>query len=258
MLPARKNTKRKKRDKRVIRPLSVQAPRWLGWAVVGVVVLGIAFGIAAWQKRLRSYDEQPEAVVQSRQGKLVSYPGRTINYRTHFNHLNSAHLAAAKAKGLSAPPKNEAEVEKMRGKLVKIRSTKNYKVDDLSHSLPYLTKSAAKSLETVADDFADILERNGLPHYRFIVTSVLRTEESVRQLRKSGNINATTNSAHCYATTFDITYKRFDKADTSPDYMTDENLKLVLAQALLNAQRAGLVYVKYEYKQACFHITSRQ
>lgn len=258
MLPARKNTKRKKHDKRVIRPLSVQAPRWLGWAVVGVVVLGIAFGIAAWQKRLRSYDEQPEAVVQSRQGKLVSYPGRTINYRTHFNHLNSTHIAAAKAKGLSAPPKNEAEVEKMRGKLVKIRSTKNYKVDDLSHSLPYLTKGAAKSLETVADDFADILERNGLPHYRFIVTSVLRTEESVRQLRKSGNINATTNSAHCYATTFDITYKRFDKADTSPDYMTDENLKLVLAQALLNAQRAGLVYVKYEYKQACFHITSRQ
>ncbi len=49
-----------------------------------------------------------------------------------------------------------------------------------------------------------------------------------------------------------------DKNDRSADYMTEENLKLALGQVLLNEQRAGHIYVKYEYKQACFHITSRR
>lgn len=39
--------------------------------------------------------------------------------------------------------------------------------------------------------------------------------------------------------------------------MTQDNLKLVLGQVLLNEQRAGRIYVKYEWQQACFHITCR-
>ena len=140
----------------------------------------------------------------------------------------------------------------------KIRTCHNYVVDDLEHSLPYLTTGAAEELNRIGEGFADILERNGCPHYRFIVTSVTRTDASVRKLQRSGNINATSNSAHRYGTTFDITYRRFDKNDRSADYMTDDNLKLALGQVLLNEQRAGHIYVKYEYKQACFHITSRR
>ena len=131
-------------------------------------------------------------------------------------------------------------------------------VDELEHSLPYLTTNAAEELNRIGEGFADILERNGCPHYRFIVTSVTRTDASVRNLQRSGNINATSNSAHRYGTTFDITYRRFDKNDRSADYMTEDNLKLALGQVLLNEQRAGRIYVKYEYKQACFHITSRR
>jgi hypothetical protein len=41
------------------------------------------------------------------------------------------------------------------------------------------------------------------------------------------------------------------------EYMHQDNLKLVLGQVLLNHQRAGKIYVKYEHKQACFHITVR-
>jgi hypothetical protein len=40
--------------------------------------------------------------------------------------------------------------------------------------------------------------------------------------------------------------------------MHQDNLKLVLGQVLLNEQRAGNIYVKYEKKQACFHITVRK
>ena len=259
MVPAKRNTSTKKPKRRVIRPHTAQPPHWLGWLVVGLLCAGIIAAIVAYQRRLRHYDAVEQTVTASAaKGKLVAYPGRTIDYKRHFNHQNAKHLAAAQAKGLPKPPKDEADIKNYRSKLVKINTCKNYVVDDLTHSVPYLTKGAAKTLDIIADDFSDILERNGLPHYRFIVTSVLRTDDSVRQLRKSGNINASENSAHRYGTTFDITYKRFDKADITADYMDNENLKLVLGQALLNAQRAGLVYVKYEYKQACFHITSRQ
>ena len=106
--------------------------------------------------------------------------------------------------------------------------------------------------------FADILQRNGLPHYRFYVTSVLRTQDDVKHLQESGNINATTNSCHCYGTTFDLAYYRYDKVTHTHEYMHEDNLKLVLGQALLNHQRAGKIYVKYEHKQACFHVTVRK
>ena len=260
MVPAKKHTDSKKTKRRVIRPHSAQPPRWLGWLVVGLLCAGIIAAMATYQRKLRSYDtaENVSTTTPTAKGKKVSYPGRTIDYKRQFNHQNAKHLSAAQANGLPRSPKDEADVKNFRSRLVKISTCKNYVVDDLTHSLPYLTKGAAKTLDHIADDFSDILRRNDLPHYRFIVTSVLRTDAGVRQLRKSGNINASENSAHRYGTTFDITYKRFDKADISPDYMDEENLKLVLGQALLNAQRAGLIYVKYEYKQACFHITSRQ
>ena len=258
MLPVQKSNKKKNTKRRIIRPRTTQPPKGLGWLVIGALCCGIVIAIVTYQHKLRQYDDNTPAATNRQTGKKVSYPGRNIDYKRQFNHQNAKHLAAAQSTGLKRIPKDEADLKNMQTKLVKIRTGKNYVVDDLTHSVPYLTKGAAESLDIIADDFSDILRRNDLPHYRLIVTSILRTEESVRQLRKSGNINASANSAHCYGTTFDITYKRFDKADLSPDYMDEENLKLVLAQALLNAQRAGRVYVKYEYKQACFHITSRK
>ena len=118
--------------------------------------------------------------------------------------------------------------------------------------------AAARELERIGEGFAEILQRNGLPHYRFYVTSVLRTKDDVKHLQKSGNVNATSQSCHCYGTTFDLAYFRFDKVSRTREYMHQDNLKLVLGQVLLNEQRAGRIYVKYEYKQACFHITVRE
>lgn len=239
-----------------------KVPVWTGWILVGLLLVALLVSVVVWYKGSNAYVAGDPYRIEQKQapqdGQLVAYPGRNIDYGSKFRDLNSMHMETAKVVGLSAPLEDKKAVKKCRGKLVRISSTKNYMVDELEHSLPYLTPAASLELERIAADFADILDRNNLPHYRFIVTSVLRTEESVKQLRKSGNVNATTNSAHCYGTTFDITYKRFDKNDRSADYMSDENLKLVLGQALLNEQRAGRIYVKYEVKQACFHITSRQ
>ena len=188
---------------------------------------------------------------------LVKYPGRTFDYNQKFNDLQSSQLIAATAKGLATPPESRNQVKDMRRQLRKVESNSNYIVDNLTHSVPYLTPAAAAELDSIGEEFAHILERNGLPHYRFYVTSVLRTKQDVESLRKSGNINASPNSCHCYGTTFDLAYTRFDKARWGGNYMNEDNLKLVLGQVLLNRQRRGRIYVKYEKKQSCFHITCR-
>ena len=107
----------------------------------------------------------------------------------------------------------------------------------------------------------DILARNGLPHYRFYVTSVLRTQEDVKYLQRSGNINSTTQSCHCYGTTFDISWKRFEQvADKDGRPMQEvgaDTLKMVLSEVLRDVRLAKRCYIKYERKQGCFHITTR-
>lgn len=189
---------------------------------------------------------------------LVAYPGRTFSYKDKFRDTQAKQVRAAQAIGLKSPPQNRQEAAKMRGQLSLIKSNDNYVVDSLTHSIPYLVPAAARELERIGEGFAEILQRNGLPHYRFYVTSVLRTKDDVKHLQKSGNVNATSQSCHCYGTTFDLAYFRFDKVSRTREYMHQDNLKLVLGQVLLNEQRAGRIYVKYEYKQACFHITVRE
>ena len=200
-------------------------------------------------------DKQPEEIIED---TLVSYPGRTFSYKDKFRDTQAKQVQAAQAIGLQTPPQNRQEAARMRSQLSLIKSNDNYIVDSLTHSIPYLVPAAAKELERIGEGFADILQRNGLPHYQFYVTSVLRTKDDIKQLQKSGNINATTNSCHNYGTTFDLAYFRFSKVTRTREYMHQDNLKLVSGQVLLNEQRAGRIYVKYEYKQACFHITVRE
>ncbi|MBQ8938909.1 MAG: hypothetical protein IJ047_01625 [Paludibacteraceae bacterium] len=188
---------------------------------------------------------------------LVWYPGRTFSYKDKFNDLQAKQHEVASRIGLPHPPKDRKDAAKMRHQLVEIKANDNYIVDSLTHSVPYLIPAAAHELDAIGAEWADILARNGLPHYRFYVTSVLRTEEDIRYLQKSGNINSVTQSCHCYGTTFDLAYMRYNKVSHTRTYMHEDNLKLVLGQVLLNHQRAGKIYVKYEWKQSCFHITVR-
>ena len=202
-----------------------------------------------------STPKEEQAVVED---SLVWYPGRTFDYRIKFNDLQAKQHAVASQIGLQRPPQDRADAARMRSQLVEIKTNANYIVDSLTHSVPYLIPSAKKELDAIGAEWADILSRNGLPHYRFYVTSVLRTQEDVKYLQRSGNINSTTQSCHCYGTTFDLAYMRYDKVTHTHMYMHEDNLKLVLGQVLLNHQRAGKIYVKYEWKQSCFHITVRQ
>ena len=219
-----------------------------------LLVAGLIFGFSACGNRDSKHSTLNTQLIED---TMVSYPGRTFSYKQKFNDTQAKQELAAQTIGLKTPPQNRQEAARMRSQLSIIKTNDHYIVDSLTHSIPYLVPKAAAELESIGREFADILQRNGLPHYRFYVTSVLRTKDDIKYLQKSGNLNATTNSCHNYGTTFDLAYFRFNKVTRTREYMHQDNLKLVLGQVLLNHQRAGKIYVKYEHKQACFHITVR-
>lgn len=173
-----------------------------------------------------------------------------------FADKPESHMAAAQKFGLKAIPLTRTDVNPER--LVKIETCDLYEVDKLTHSIPYLTKGAAEELKVIAMNFQRILSEHNFPKYKIVITSVLRTQEDAKKLRKSGNVNASTNSAHCFASTFDISYVHYEKADDDRRMMDNYELKKVLAEALLKEKEAGNIYVKYERKQPCFHTTARK
>jgi len=175
-------------------------------------------------------------------------------YDRLFNDLNDIQLEAARRNGLKNPiTTTEAETDRH---LVHIGPNQYYDVQRLTHSVPYLVPKAAKLLEDMGKAFQDSLFNRGYNrNHRFTVTSVLRTDETVRQLRKT-NVNSTENSCHCYGTTFDISYFTYSTPTVGKSASVDK-MRQILYQVAYDMKRQGRCYVKYEKKQTCLHITVR-
>ena len=181
--------------------------------------------------------------------------GKTKVYERAFNDMQNKQKVAALANGL-APFSSRAEIEdnynklRLTRKLVRIESNPKYIVRELTSSSPYVVPKVRDLLEDIAVRFQEKTQSKT----RFVVTSVLRTEEDVKKLRKT-NVNASTNSCHCNATTIDISYVRFGEDRVRP--RDNYQLRLALAQTLHELRKEGRCYVKIERKQYCYHITVR-
>lgn len=221
--------------------------------IIAILLIGGFLLVGASYMHYKGYDRIiARKIYHLIQGKHRTSSQATDYYSVTFNDLNNVHLSSAKKLGLKHPLKNRADANVVKDRLVKIKSNKRYTVDKLTHSIPYLTDGATELLDIIGQNFIDSLDSKGLKSNKIIVTSVLRTQEDVKKLQESGNINASSNSAHCYGTTFDITYARY--ARKIEDKST---LKMVLGEVLLDLKRQKKCYVKYEVKQQCFHITTR-
>lgn len=175
--------------------------------------------------------------------------------RKVFNDSNHVHLVAAKALGIN-PINSESDILNLKRPIVRIASCKQYFVDKLTHSFPYLVPEAAQLLYDIGQAFNDSLAVRGGGQYRIKVTSVLRTPLTVKKLKRI-NGNATEESTHQFGTTFDISYSKFICDGTDLPARTFEDLKNLLAEVLFDMRRQGRCFVKYEVKQSCFHITAR-
>ena len=186
----------------------------------------------------------------------IIYDARRMAYASIFNDINELHLEKAREVGLKSIPEKRDVVDTKQ--LVKVEESDYLTIDELRYSVPYLTAGAAAELNRIAKAFNDSLVRKQLPIYKLVCSSILRTEEDVTRLQKSGNPNASDNSAHCYGTTFDITYTKYDREEETDEFMQPFELTKVLGEVLRDEKNAGRILVKYEKKEHCFHITSGQ
>ncbi len=247
----------------------------VGWSIVVVgllLVLGIGYGVcvgvysgvkatgewvASW------FDAEPEGPEEDADVVCLDYYSgdyrhrefpcgelnrkRQVRLAKDFNDVNDVHLSAARRLGIK-PQATRESLKALKHEMVPLEETRFYKLDKMTRSVPYLVPDAADFLTALGERWQEYHGTNS----RFIITSCTRTDEDVRKLRRV-NVNATKESAHRYGTTFDITYNRYDRRGKTHD----GKLKADLARALYDMRAAGYCYVKYEYKQACFHITVR-
>lgn len=182
-------------------------------------------------------------------------PVRYSSFRKLFNDLNDKHLAVAKKNGIE--PLESLDDARNLGfwKLAKIDSCEYYTVDKLTHSIPYLTPKTKWLLMKIGKNFQDSLTNRGSGGRQIILTSALRSDESIKSLRRR-NTNASENSAHRYGTTFDIAYNRYNVTD-STYFVPSDRLRILLGEVLYDLRKEHKCYIKYEIRQGCFHITAR-
>lgn len=71
------------------------------------------------------------------ENNLVPSHVRTSNYKAKSAGNQTKQPQAAKVFGLSSPPRNRQEAKDMRQQLQLIRTTDNYIINLLTHSIPY-------------------------------------------------------------------------------------------------------------------------
>lgn len=182
------------------------------------------------------------------------------SYRTCFPDLQEVQYPAALASGVP-PVQNREEAEQRKKDLLFVGANPYYQIDPaMSRSIPYLVPKASHLLQHIGRRFLDSLAVKGVPLHTIIVTSVLRTEDDVRRLRRI-NGNASEQSCHRFGTTFDVSYHRYHTVAPPDDpdrrAVRNDSLKFILSEVLRDIREEGLCYVKYEVKQGCFHVTVR-
>lgn len=182
----------------------------------------------------------------------VNYFG---NLRPYFNDSNYIHWAEAERYGIR-PLTDTRSHWQIDRPIVKITSCADYYLDTLIFSRPYLVPEAASTLKEIGHRFRDTIAARGGGDYRIKVTSVLRTPQTVKRLRRR-NRNAIDSSVHQLGTTFDISYASYVASAPEPAHSVDE-LKGILAEVLKAMREEGKIWVKYEVGQPCFHITARK
>lgn len=182
-----------------------------------------------------------------------SYTG---NYKADFNDLLRDYKAAARNVGI-APIKNRKVAETKKKDLVEIKNGKYYVIDpEMNRSIPFLVPHAKNLLDEIGREFSDSLSTLGYPRYQLIISSVLRTEEDIKNMKKiDHNENVSKDSPHRFGNAFDLKYLSFEKGEGNDKDVNPEGLKNVLASVLLHFKEHA--WITYETGQACFHIVSK-
>ena len=137
--------------------------------------------------------------------------------------------------------------------LVRLKNNPLYHIKELTHSYPYATPEMAKLLNDIGLHFREKLRKKNQDHFRFLITSALRTKESQGTL-SARNQSATTRTPHLYGDTIDSTYKEFYniQADSIEQNYHAAN---ALRETMLDMREQCRLVAVRERRQACYHFT---
>ncbi len=182
---------------------------------------------------------------------------RALKKYTNQYHQDEAHKSPVK-KPISSKKfflENQEELVDSYD-LEKLEDTETFIVSKLTHSIPWVTSYTKSFLELLGERMEASFESVDVMPYRFVLTSVTRTENDQKRLRKS-NLNATQNeSSHFYGVSVDISQTRF-ALPQSRESVYSYRLRNLIARELIKLQEEGYCYVVLENREKCFHITVR-
>lgn len=208
---------------------------------------------------------------------------KTAQERRLLRYGNADHLQSARALAPAGRIAGRDEIDRLvaQGRLVPLGESPYFVVQELDYSMPYVTPDAAALLREMGERFHAELQERGLPLYRYVISSVLRTAENQRDLRRI-NPNATYGvSTHEFGTTLDVVYHKYrywlrpddalpptpfpflnDRVEVLRSRMYDalgmrywQELQGILGRVLIDLQDEGKVKVTLERQQPVFHFT---
>ena len=167
------------------------------------------------------------------------------------------------------------------GALVPLVDTEYYVVRVLEHSKPFVLPRLRDELATIGRAFQSELARRGLPPYRFVVSSALRTADLQRDLGRTNRNAAGGTSSHEYGASVDIVTFRYALQPSPLDSLevpfrdpelaraqgwagqwSDDlgrahwdGLFGVMVNVMRERQQSGRLLVLLEAEQPVFHIT---
>ena len=172
---------------------------------------------------------------------------------------NDLQLLHAQANGLKNVYISNASFEADSARLAKeqilihLHDNPSYRVKEMTHSYPYTTPEMGDLLNDINFLFQEKMKDTKQDKYLFRVTSGLRTNETQQDLT-SRNSNASTQSAHLFGATLDVSYKEFynvTKDTIEANFYAAEALRETMEDL---REQCRMVIVR-ERRQACYHFT---
>ena len=221
-----------------------------------------------------------DSLVLVAQERLESIPLLSSGEKGELRrYLNPVHTERAALLGVERPmDRGDVPEYYEDSSLVRIKDNPYYRVLPMDFGVPAVTPDMAVVLEEIGAMFQAELAEEGLPPFRYTVTSALRTAKDQARLRGS-NVNASKiPSSHERGTTVDVSYTRFDYAgnpdtplgsEVDPDLLQEvleqqysrlateykARLMAILGRVLDGLQDEGEVLVIYERRNTVYHLT---
>ena len=200
--------------------------------------------------------------------------------------LNAAHVRTARQLGIAPVPTDSALA--LAEGLAPLDADSPYYATRWGRAP--LTPDALAALDAIGERFQERLAAQGLPRFRYTVSSAFRTAEHQDRLRGTNANASRSTSSHEFGTTFDIAYRRYqpildgDALGRTPSTLPTRvrlwlgadlhaaeqawaeraavahagRLEAELGRALIELEDEGALLTIREVFQPCYHVTVAQ